>query len=88
MQDDNDVMISKYEFPCTVTKYKAGKEISKTVVTENKRGNKELRSLYPDLNKVIKRFDKENKRRKKTSTTVTALFPDPKVWLMWYQLGK
>ena len=75
-------------YPEEVFVVKSEKEISKTVVTQNNRGSKELRSLYPDLNKVIKRFDKENKRRKKKSTTVTALFPDPKVWLMWYQLGK
>ena len=87
MQDDN-TMQSLYQYPCTVTKYKSGKEVSKTVVTQNNRGSRELRSLYPELNKVIKRLgDKEGKPRRE-STNVSTMFPDPKTWRMWFQLGK
>jgi hypothetical protein len=88
MQDDNNEMQSLYQYPCTVTKYKSGKEISKTVITQNDRGSRELRSLYPELNKVIKRLgDKEGKPRRE-STNVSTMFPDPKTWRMWFQLGK
>ena len=87
MQDDN-TMQSLYQYPCTVTKYKSGKEISKTVVTQNNRGSRELRSLYPELNKVCKRLgDKENRPKRKTTLTSTT-FPDPEVWRMWFELGK
>ena len=87
MKDDN-TMISKYQYPCTVTKFKAGKEISKTVVTENVIGTKELKSLSPDLNKVIDRSgDKEPKPRRE-STNTSKMFPDKNIWRMMFQLGK
>ena len=87
MKDDN-TMISKYQYPSTVTKFKAGKEISKTVVTENVIGTKELKSLSPDLNKVIDRLgDKEPKPRRE-STNTSKMFPDKNIWRMMFQLGK
>tara|TARA_R110000744_G_C19141829_1_gene538352 strand:+ start:82 stop:357 length:276 start_codon:yes stop_codon:yes gene_type:complete len=88
-EEEDDTMESIYQYPATCTKFdKEGNITSSRIVTRSAKGTQELHSLYPDLNKVIKRFDKENKRRKKKSTTTNPMFPDPKVWLMWYQLGK
>ena len=88
-EDEEDfTMKSKYQFPVTCTTYKSGKVVAKRIITHSAKGTQELHSLYPELNKFIKKFDKENKRRKKKSTTTTPMFPDAKVWLMWHRLGK
>lgn len=89
MQDDNNEMQSLYQYPATCTKFdKEGNITSSRIVTHSARGTKELHSLYPELNKVIKRLgDKEGKPRRE-STNVSKLFPDQKTWRMMFQLGK
>ena len=67
---------------------KEGNITSNRVVTHNEKSTKELRELYPELQREIKRITEESIKPRRESTNTSKMFPDKNVWRMMFQLGK
>ena len=82
---EQELIKAKYPYPCTIYD-KEGNIIR--VVTHNEKSTKELRELYPELQREIKRITEESIKPRRESTNTSKMFPDKNVWRMMFQLGK
>jgi len=86
---EQELIKAKYQYPAYCATFdKEGNITSNRVVTHNEKSTKELRELYPELQREIKRITEESIKPRRESTNTSKMFPDKNVWRMMFQLGK